>query len=233
MWRVVVKVLKFGSFQSNNAPQAASDKFKVLTDKGVISSAIVSAAIAAIGLIFFALFIWKRKTLDPPSYIDIEKARRLDEIGSGEQSPQLPIQPAGKTPSSPKERSNPFADFAQYDHYRESLAGRTRGHSRSGSNASSMTANDSAYNSHREPLQKRALLTNSISSSDSTCRDSVSNYDSDEYIRPRGGKPVDSVSPSVYSEASRYSQTSERIIINSVQMPPQFATPTPLPFVVS
>ena len=235
LWRVVVKILKMGSFQSNNAPRPVSDKFKVLTDKGVISSAIVSSAIAGIGLIFFALFIWKRKTLNPPSYMDIEKARKLDEKGLGENSPQLPIQPASRTPPSPEERDNPFADFGQYGHYRELLAGRTRGHSRSRSNASSMTANGSAYDLYRETLLKRALLTNSVFSMNSTYRDSVSDYGSDDlgYTGPRGGKPVDSVSSSVYSDGSHYSQMSGRIVVNSVRMPPQFATPTRPPSVVS
>ena len=53
----VVRVLKFDSLQSDHNLQAASDKFEVLTYNGVISSAIASAAIAGIGLVFFALFI--------------------------------------------------------------------------------------------------------------------------------------------------------------------------------
>jgi hypothetical protein len=228
---------QFDGFQSNHVLRAASNDFKVLTDKGVISSAIVSALIAGIGLVFFALFIWKRKTLEPPSYIDLEKANKLDEEGPttepGERSPELPIQPADKTSSSSRESEDPFADFAPYTQPRGSLAERTRGHSRNGSNASSMTANDSAYNSYRETLQKRSLLTNSLSSTDSTCRDSVSDYDSKYrgYTGRSRGHSLESVS-SMYSE-SQYSQTSERIFINDVRMPPQFSTPTRPPSVAS
>ena len=232
-------VLKFCSFQTNHALQVASNDFKVLTSTGVISSAIASAIIAGIGLVFFALFMWKRKNLDPPSYIDLEKANKPDENGStiepGEKSPELPIQPADKTSPSSEERENPFADFTPYDQYRESLAERTRGHSRNGSNASSITANDSAYNLHREAPQKRALLTNSVFSTDSTYRDSVSDYGSKGLggTGPRSrGNSVQSIS-SAYSNDSQYSQTSERILINNVRMPPQFLTPTRPPSAVS
>lgn len=237
-------MLKLDSLQSDHNLQAASDKFEVLTYNGVISSAIASAAIAGIGLVFFALFIWKRKTLDPPSYIDIEKARKLDEKERGENSPELPIQFADGASSGPK-GSNPFSGFAPYDHYRESLAGRTRGYPRSGSNASSITANDSAYDLYKgtleqralekRALEKRALSTNSVSSTDSTCRDSVSDYGSDNpgSTNPKSrGQSVGSIS-SLYSDESRYSQMSERIVINNVRMPPQFATPTRPPSIVS
>ena len=210
----------------------ASSDFMVLTNKGVISSAIVSAIIAGIGLIFFALFIWKRKDLDPPSYIDLEKASKPGEKGPttepGERSPELPIQHEDKTSHGSGENEDPFADFTPYAQYRESLAGRTRGHSRNGSNASSMTANDSTYSSYRETSQKRALLVTSVSSTDSTCRDSVSDYGSKDpgYTGRRSrGNSVESIS-SVYSNGSRFSQTSERIFINNVRLPPQFSTPT-------
>lgn len=221
---------QFGSSQSDYAPRVASNGFTMATDKGVISSAVASAVIAGIGLIFFALFIWKRKTLDPPSYVDLEKANQQEKgptVGSGERSPELPIQPADKASPYPQENGDPFADFSPNNHYRD-LAERMRGHSRNESNASSMTANDSAYNSYRETLQKRALLTNSISSIGSTCRDSVSDCDSNDLARTgrrSRGKSVDSIS-SVHSDDSRYSQTSVRITINDVRMPPQFAIPT-------
>lgn len=210
-----------------------SDNFEVLTDKGVISSAIVSAIIAAVGLIFFALFWWKRKTLDPPSYTDIEKGDK-PEKGSrsepGEESPELPMQLAEKASPRFEENDDPFGDFVPYPHYRGSLADRVRGRSRNGSYTSSMTANESAYSLYKETLQKRALLTNSVSSLDSTCRDSLSDCDS-TYGRGTRGENSDKVS-SIYSDRSQYSQTSERIIINDVRMPPQFATPMRPPSVV-
>ena len=211
----------------------------MLTNKGVISSAIASAIIAGVGLIFFVLFMWKRKNLDPPSYTDLEKANKLDEKGPtielGEKSPELPIQPADKTSLSFEEREDPFADFAPYAQYRESLAERTRRHSRNGSNASSITANDSAYNLYRGTLQKRALLTNGVLSTDSTYRDSISDYGSKDFggTGPRSrGNSVQSIL-SAYSDDSQYSQTSERIFINNVRMPPQFSTPTRPPSAVS
>lgn len=231
-----VEVLKFGSSPSNHVPQAASANFKVLTSKGVITGAIVSAIIAGVGLIFFALFIWKRKTLDPPSYVNLERGDGPD-MGSttelGEKSPNLPIQPTDETPISPDEKNDPFADFAPY---RGPLAERTRGHSRNGSYASSMTANETAYCSYKETLLKRALLTNSILSTDNTYRDSVSDYGSQDSrysgTRKSRGNSVESM-PSVYSRDSQYSQTSERIYINDVRMPPQFSIPAPPPSVVS
>lgn len=235
----VIRGLRFCSFQTNYALRAASDDFKVLTNKGVISSAIASAIIVGIGLIFFALFIWKRKNLDPPSCIDLEKANRLDEKGPtiepGGESPELPIQSADKASLSSVEKENPFSDFAPYVQYRKSLAERTRGHSRNGSSASSVTANDSTYSLYRKTLQKRALLTNSVSSTDSTCRDSVSDYHPKDPggTDPRScGNSVRSISPA-YSDDSQYSQTSERIFINNVRMPPQFSTPTRPPSAVS
>lgn len=197
----------------------------MLTDKGVISSAIISAVVAALGLIFFALFLWKRKTLDPPSYIDIEKGGKPEKgprSEPGEESPKLPIQLAEKASPMSEENDDPFGDHAPYPHYRGSLADRKWGHSRNGSYASSTTANESAYSLYRETLEKRALLTNSISSLDSTRRGSLSDRDSTY---------SDKVS-SIYSEGSRYSQMSERIIINNVRMPPQFATPMRPPSVV-
>jgi len=232
-------VLKLDSFRSNHVLRAAPNDFKVLTDKWVISSAIVSAIIAAIGLVFFALFIWKRKTLEPPSYIDLEKAYQLDEEGSTtelrEKSPDLPIQPTEKILSGSQENEDPFTDFAPHTRYRGYLAERTRGHSRNGSIASSMTVIDSTYNSYREALEKRALSTNSVSSIDSTCRDSGSDSGSKdlEHTGQRSrGHSVGSIS-SVYSDGSQYSQTSERIFINNVRMPPQFSTPVRPPSVVS
>ena len=228
-------VLNFSSFQTNHTLQAASDNFKVLTNKGVISSAIASAIIVGIGLIFFALFMWKRKNLDPPSYIDLEKANKLDEKGPtvepGEGSPKLPIQPADKTLPSSEEKENPFTNFGRYTRYHESLVERTRGHSRNGSNASSITV----YSSNGEALQKRAPLTSSVLSTDSTCRESVSDYGSEGLgdIEQRSrGKSVQSIS-SAYSDDSQYSQTSEKILINNVWMPPQFSTPIRPPSVVS
>lgn len=223
---------RFGSSQSDYAPRAASNDSTMMTDKGVISSAVASAVIAGIGLIFFALFLWKRKTLDPPSYADLERASQQEKgptVESGERSPELPIQRAEKSSPSLQESGDPFAG---HNHYRDLAEGK-RGHSRNGSNTSSMTANDSAYNSYRETLQKRALLTRSISSIGSTCRDSVSDCDSNDLARTgrrSRGKSVDSIS-SVRSDDSRYSQSSERIIINDVRMPPQFATPTRPPSV--
>lgn len=217
----VVKALTSGSVQTNNGLQLASDDFRVMTNKGLVSSAIFSALIAVIGLIFFALFLWKRKTLDPPSYIDVEKGDKPEKgpaIAPGEESPELPIQHAEKASPSPEEDDDPLEDYHLYTDYRGSLADRKRGHSRSGSDASSMTANDSAYSLYRETLQKRALLTNSVSSFDSTCRDSTSDFDSRS---------------STYSGSSRYSQVSERrITVNNVRMPPQFVTPMPPPSVV-
>lgn len=230
-------MLKSGSSQSDYAPRVASNDSTMMTDKGVVSSAVASALIAGIGLVFFALFLWKRKTLDPPSYADLEKASRQEKgqtVESGERSPELPIQRADKSSPSLPESGDPFAGFGPHNHYSDLAEGK-RGHSRNGSNASSMTANDSAYNSYRETLQKRALLTRSISSIGSTCRDSVSDCDSNDLARAgrrSRGKSVDSIS-SVRSDDSRYSQTSERIIINDVRMPPQFATPTRPPSAVS
>ena len=129
-WRIVVKVLKFGSFRSNHILPAAPNDFKVFTDKGVISSVIVSVIITGIGLVFFALFIWKRKVLEPPSYNDIEKANKLDEEGPttepGEKSPDLPIQPAEKTSSGYQENEGPFADFVPRTQYREDALGTGR-----------------------------------------------------------------------------------------------------------
>lgn len=226
-------MLNFDSLQSNHFLRAASNDFKVLTDKWVISSAITSAIIAGIGLVFFALFIWKRKNLNPPSYMDLEKANEPDEkrpmTGPGEVSPELPIQPAEKLSSGSQENENPFEDFIPNAQYRGPRAERARGHSRNGSDASSTTANNSAYDSYKETLLKRALLTNSIASTDSTYRDSVSDYGSKTRSR---GNSISSIS-STYSVDSQYSQTSERIVINNVRMPPQFSTPKPPPFAVS
>jgi len=228
----------FESVQQDLALSVGSNDFKMMTSRGLIASAIVSAAIAGIGLIFFALFIWKRKTMDPPPYSDLEKGNGPDKkavtIEPGEESPELPIQHAYETPPSPNEKDDPFADFAPYPQRRGSLAERMRGHSRKGSVASSMTANESVYNSYdlyRETLQKRALLTNSVISTDSTCRDSVS--DCGSITKKTRGKYVESIS-SVHSDSgdSQYSQTSERIFINNVRMPPQFSTPIPPPFAV-
>ena len=228
----IVKVLKLCSFQTNHTLRTASDDFKVLTNEEVISSTIASAIIAGVGLIFFVLFMWKRKNLDPPSYTDLEKGPTIE---LGEKSPELPIQPADKTSLSFEEREDPFADFAPYAQYRESLAERTRRHSRNGSNTSSITANDSAYNLHRETPQKRALLTNRVLSTDSTYRDSIPDYGSKNLggTGPRSrGNSIQSIL-SAYSDDSQYSQTSERIFINNVRMPPQFSTPTRPPSAVS
>ena len=222
---VVAEGLKFISTQSNHGLRVVSDNFKVLTDKGVVSSAIISAIVAAVGLIFFALFLWKRETLDPPSYIDIEKGDKPEKgprSEPGGESPELPMQLAEKTSPGSEENDDPFRDNTLHAHYRGSLGDQKRGHSRNGSYGSSMTANESAYSLYRETLEKRALLTNSISSLDSTCRGSLPD---------RHSTYSDEVS-SIYSDGSRYSQTSERIIINNVRMPPQFATPMRPPSVV-
>jgi len=235
----VFKGLRFCSFQTNHALRAASDDFKFLTNKEVISSVIASAIITGIGLIFFALFMWKRKNLDPLSCIDLEKANRLDRKGPmiepGEESPELPIQPVDKTSPSFVGGGNPFSDFAPYVQYRGSLTERTRGHSRNGSSTSSVTANDSTYRSYRETLQKRALLTNSVSSTDSTCRDSVSDYYSKNLggSEPRSRENFVQSILSAYSDDSQYSQTSERIFVNNVRMPPQFSMPMRPPSAVS
>ena len=171
--------------------------------------------------------------------MDLEKANLLGERGRavepGEKSPELPMQAAGKT--SPEEGDNPFADFAPYAQYksRGSLAERERGHSRNWSNASSVTARESAYDSYWETLHKRAQLTSSVAFTDSTYRDSVSDWDSNNPGRlgSKGrGESVASFS-SVYSEGSQYSQASETIFINDVRMPPQFSTPSRPPSVVS
>lgn len=231
----------FDNSQSNHVLRAASDNgaFKVVTGKWVVSSVILSGAIAGIGLIFLALFMWTRKNLDPPSYMDLEKANLLGEKGRtvepGEKSPELPMQAAGET--SPEEGDNPFADFTPYAQYksRGSLADRKRGHSRNGSNASSVTARESAYDSYWETLHKRAQLTGSVASTDSTYRDSVSDLDSNRpgHLGSKGrGESVASLS-SVYSDGSQYSQTSETIFINNVRMPPQFSIPSRPPSVAS
>lgn len=178
--------------------------------------------------------MWKRKTLDPPSYIDLEKANKSNKKGQMAEpvgkSPELPIQLTGKI--NPEEQDNLFAGGAPYVRY-QSRAERKRGHSWNGSNASSITVNESAYNSYREMLQKRAKLTSSIVWTDSTRRDSRSDYDWKDpgHIENRG-KSAGGVL-SVYGHASPYSQISERIFINGVRMPPQFLTPTRLPSVVS
>lgn len=174
--------------------------------------------------------MWKRKNLDPPSYIDLEKGNGPD----GEESPELPIQPAGEM--SPEE-GNPFEDFAPYAQHqsRGFLTDRKWGHSRDGSNTSSLTLNESAYDMYWETLEKRAQLTNSIVSVDSTYRDSLPHYRPKDprYTLPRSRvESVGSVSSS-YSDASHFTQTSERIFINNVRMPPQFSTPMPPPTVVS
>lgn len=212
----------------------------MLTEKGVISSAIVSAIIAGIGLVFFALFIWKRKDLDPPSYIDLENANMLDGKGppTGEKTPELPMQHAERTSPVSEGSEDPFADFAPYGQYPRSFTDRTRGHSRNISSDSSVTANDSvynSYNSYRETLQKRALLTDSVLSTDSTCRDSVSDHGSKDIGSTRTGSCGNSIQsiPSLHGDETRYSQTSERIFISDVRMPPQFSTPTRPPSAVS
>lgn len=225
----------FDNAQSNHALRAASSNssYRIVTDKWVVSSAILSGVIAGVGLIFFALFIWKRKDLDPPSYMDLEKAGKLNEKGqkmaSGENSPELPMQAADE--NSP-EGDDPFADPTAYGRYRShgSLAERKRGHSRNVSNASSATVRESAYDSYWETLHKRAQSTGSFASIDSTCRDSVS--DCDWKDRGQADGSVGSLS-SVYSEASQYSQMSERIFVDDVRMPPQFSTPIRPPSVVS
>jgi len=221
----------FDNSQSNHVLRAASSGsgFKVVTDKWVVSSAILSGVIAGIGLIFFALFIWKRETLNPPSYIDLEKANSPDEKGPmielGEKSPDLPIQPADK--NRPEEGNNPFADSVPFPP-RQPLPEWKRGHSRNGSNVSSITA----YDSYWETLEKRAQLTTSVMSTDSTYRGSILEHGSKdpEYTRTRSrGESVSSV----YSDASRYSQTTERISINNVRMPPQFSMPARPPSAAS
>lgn len=205
----------------------------MVTDKWVVSSAILSGVIAGIGLIFFALFMWKRETLNPPSYIDLEKASSLDEKGRmielGEKSPDLPIQLADK--DDPEEETDSFADSAPFP-TRRPLPEWKRGHSRNGSNVSSITANESAYDSYWESLEKRAQLTTSVVSTDSTCRGSILEHGSKDPEHTRTKSRGQSVS-SVYSDASRYSQTTERISINNVRMPPQFSMPVRPPSAVS
>jgi len=214
------------SSQTNPAWRTASGDFNVLTNNGVITSAILSATIAVIGLIFLALFMWKRKNLDPPSYMDVERSKKPDIKGPmvepGEKSPEWPIQPTDDVPPSSAGKEIPFTDFAPYAQYRESLAERTRGHSRSGSNASSTSANDSTCNSYLGVLQKRALVTHSVLSTDSNYQDSVSDYSLQD---PGDTVPLHGSTLSVYSDDDQYSQTSERIYINNVRMPPQFSTP--------
>lgn len=207
-----------------------------MTDKGVISSAIFSAFVAIIGLVFFGLFLWKRKTLEPPSYMDIEKGDKPEKgptVDPGETSPELPIQ-AEKISPGPEGNDDPFTDYVLYVHYPGSMDEQNRGHSRNGSNASSMTSSDSAYSLYREILQKRSLLTESTSSLGSIRRDSVSDrYSSHLGYSDQGhhSERADRIS-SMYSVSSRYSQMSERIIINNVRMPPQFAPPMRPPSVV-
>ncbi|KAF9793233.1 hypothetical protein BJ322DRAFT_1103652 [Thelephora terrestris] len=237
---VLLPTANFDNSQSNTGLRAASNSsgFKVVTDKWVVSSAILSGAIVGIGLIFFALFMWKRKTLDPPSYIDLEKANRPDEKGRmmepGEKSPELPIQPVGKI--IPEEDDNPFADSPPYARYppREPFTEWKPGHSRNGSNVSSVTANECAYDSYWETLQKRAQLTSSVVSTDSTYQGSIPEHALKGHGHTGSGirGTVGSIS-SVHSSASNYSQTSEIISINNVRMPPQFSTPTRPPSVAS
>lgn len=232
-------MLRPGSFQPTHILREASNGggFKVVTEEWVVSGAILSGIITGIGLIFFALFMWKRKILDPPSYVDLENANKPNEKWGmkepGEKSPEFPIQPADKTGHG--EEQNPFRDGApcvQY-HSRESWAERKRGHSRNGSNASSITVNETAYDSYWETPQKRAQLTTGVVSTESTCRDPSSDcYGSNDpgHIDSRdSGK----YAKSVYSDVSQYSQTSERIVIDSVRMPPQFSTPMRPPSAVS
>lgn len=176
--------------------------------------------------------MWKRKTLDPPSYIDLEKANKPSEKGRttepGEKSPELPIQPAEK--SSLQEEDNPLEDSGPYVpcNSREPWVEQKRGRSRNGSNASSITLNESAYNSYWETLQKRAQFTSSVVSTDGTFRDSGSDHGSKDPGHTGSGSRGKSVGSvwSVYSDTSQYSQTSERIFIDNVRMPPQFSTPT-------
>jgi len=169
--------------------------------------------------------MWKRKTLDPPSYIDLEKANKLNDKGQmaepADKPPEFPIQLAGKI--NPEVQDNLFANSAPYVRY-QSRAEWKRGHSWNGSNASSITVNESAYNSYREMLQKKAKLTSRDSGSDYSWKDPG-------HIENRG-KAAGSVS-SVNSDASPYSQISERIFIKNVRMPPQFLTPTRPPSVAS
>ena len=148
----------------------------------------------------------------------------------GAKSPDLPIQLAEKTGL---EECGDLAPYVQYRSH-EPWTKREREHSRNGSNASSVTMNDSAYDAYWDTLQKRARLTNSVVSTDSTCRDSGSDYGSKDPVQTDSrsrGKSVGSVS-SVDSGTSQYSQTSERIIINNIWMPPQFSTPTQPPSTV-
>lgn len=221
-------MLSLSSFQSTHILRAASNdgSFKVVTDNWVVSSAIISGTIAGIGLIFLALFIWKRKTLDPPSYIDVERANRPNEKGRvmkpGEHSPELPIQLADR----PKEKDKLFGDDAPY--VREPWAELKQVHSRDRSEASSITVNEFAYDSYWEVLQKRPQFTSSVPSTGSTYQDSVPHHGPKDpaHINSRSrGKSVGSVL-SVYSDASQYSQMSERIFVNDVRMPPQFSIPT-------
>lgn len=231
----------FDNSQSNHVLRAASNDggFQLLTDKWVTSSAILSGVIAGIGLLFFALFILTRKSLAPPSYMDLEKANKPNErrrtMEPGEVSPELPIQPAEK--ANPEEGDDPFTDNAPHVQYRPrgSLAERRQGHSRDGSTASSITMNESAYDAYWETLEKRAQLTNSIVSTESGFSNSASDHDLNhsEYGGSRSrGQSVGSIS-SEFSEPSQYSQTSERIFVNNVRMPPQFSTPTLPPSTVS
>ena len=221
------KVLRLLRFDPSRILQSTpnSGSFGVLTEKWVTSGFIISAVTAGIGVVFFALFVWKRKTLNPPSCMDLEMADGLNEKRQGNEpgnrTPELPIQPVEK--ASPADDYSPFAEgdrtYAQYQS-RESLADGRLGHSRNESNASSATVIESAYDSYRETLYKRAQLTDSVVSTDNTYRDSISDHGSKSR-----GKSVGSIS-SLYSEASRYSQVSERILINNVMVPPQFLTPT-------
>jgi hypothetical protein len=222
-------VLRLGSFQPTHVLQTASNDggFKVVTNKWVVSSAILSGIVAGVGLIFFALFIWRRKTLDPPSYVDLEKGQTME---PGEKSPELPIQPAGKTSPGFKESTL----YVQYSSH-ESWAERKRGHSRNGSNASSITVNEFAYDSYWETLPKRAWLTSSVVSTDGTYLDSSSDRGSKGpgHTNSRSREnSVGSVS-SMYSELSRYNHKPERIFIGNVRLPPQFSTPMRPPSAVS
>lgn len=224
-------MLKFGSSQTDPALRAASGGSKVLTYNGVITSAILSATIAVIGLIFLALFMWKRKTLDPLPYIDLEKSKKPDVKGPmaelGETSPELPIQPTGAPPSSAG-KEIPFADIAPYARY--SLAERARRRSWNRSNASPMSTNDSACDSYPGVLQKRTLMTHSVLSADSNYQDSVSEYSLQD---PGHTVSVHWSTSSIYSDDSQYSQISERIYVDNVRMPSQFSTPMRPPSVVS
>lgn len=222
---VAIKILTLGSFQSTDGLRAAANGggFRVVTDSWVVSSAILSGTIAGIGLVFFALFIWKRKTLDPPSYIDLEKANKPTEKGRatelGEKSPEFPIQPANKT--SPGERDTSYTQHRS----REPWAERMRGHSLNESNASSITVKESSHYSYRETLHERTQSTMSVVSTDSTYRGPGSDYGSKDDGQISSRSREKSALP-VYSDSSQYSQTSKRIFINNVPMPPQFSTPT-------